>query len=78
MIRIFSLLREEDVLEGLFQNTLSCKYTKEAFAIEQQGCFEKASQIYAELLKREENYTKDSFNISYNKEKEFRRIHLTK
>jgi len=75
---MYSLLREEDILDGLFQNTLICKNTKKAFAIEQQGCFEKASQIYAELLKREGNDTKDSSNNSYNKEKEFRRIHLTK
>lgn len=74
MIQMYAFLREEDILEGLFQNTLNCNYTKNAFSFEQQGCFEKASQLYIELLKHEENIN----NVSYNKDKEFCRIHLTK
>lgn len=78
MIQMYSLLREEDVLESLFQNTIKCDDTKNALSLEQQGCFKKASLKYAELLNREIILTEINQINNYNKDNEFRKIRLTK
>jgi len=74
MIQMYSLLREEDVLESLFQNTIKCETTKKALSLEQQGYIREASQMYIELLDQEINGT----NIYQNKDNMFRKIRLTK
>jgi len=74
MIQMYSLLREEDVLESLFQNTIKCEATKKALSLEQQGYIREASQMYIELLDQEINGT----NIYQNKDNMFRKIRLTK
>lgn len=71
---MYSLLREEDVLESLFQNTIKCEATKKALSLEQQGYIREASQMYIELLDQEINGT----NIYQNKDNMFRKIRLTK
>lgn len=71
---MYSLLREEDVLESLFQNTIKCETTKKALSLEQQGYIREASQMYIELLDQEINGT----NIYQNKDNMFRKIRLTK
>ncbi|XP_025202207.1 transcription-associated protein 1-like [Melanaphis sacchari] len=78
MIQMYSLLREEDVLESLFQNTVKCEATKKALSLEQQGYIREASQIYMELLDKKMNGTKIYQNNSYNKDNMFRKIRLTK
>lgn len=75
---MYSLLQEEDVLEGLFQSTINCDDTKNALSLEQQGCFKKASLKYAKLLNREIIVTEVNQINTYNKDSEFRKIHLTK
>lgn len=74
MIQMYSLLREEDVLESLFQNTIKCDATKKALSLEQQGYIREASQMYIKLLDQEINGT----NIYQNKDNMFRKIRLTK
>jgi len=74
MIQMYSLLREEDVLESLFQNTIKCEATKKALSLEQQGYIKEASQMYIELLDQEKMYQ----NGSYNKDNTFKKIRLTK
>lgn len=78
MIEIYSLLREEDVLESLFQNTIKCNATKKALSLEQQGYIEEASQMYMELLDQEMNGKNINQNHYYNKDNIFRKIRLTK
>lgn len=78
MIQMYSLLREEDVLETLFQNTIKCEDTKKAFALEQQGCFRKASLLYIKLFNSEQPYSKVNLTKSYNKDHKFKKIRLTK
>lgn len=75
---MYSLLREEDVVESLFQNTIKCEATKKAFSLEQQGYIKEASQIYMELLEQEMNGTKIYHTNSYNKDNMFRKIRFTK
>jgi len=75
---MYSLLRDEDVLESLFQNTIKCEDTKKALSLEQQGYIREASQMYIELLDKEINGTKFYQNNSYNKDSMFRKIRLTK
>lgn len=74
MIQMYSLLREEDVLESLFQYTIKCEATKKALSLEQQGYVREASQMYIELLDQEINGT----NLYQNKDNMFRKIRLTK
>lgn len=78
MIQMYSLLREEDVLESLFQNTIKCETTKKAFSLEQQGYINEASQVYMKLLDQEKKETKICQTNSYNKDSMFRKIRLTK
>ncbi|XP_029341770.1 transformation/transcription domain-associated protein isoform X2 [Acyrthosiphon pisum] len=78
LIQIYSLLRDEDVLESLFQNTIKCEDTKKALSLEQQGYIKEASQMYKELLDQEMNGTAIYQNNSYNKDTMFRKIRLTK
>lgn len=78
MIQMYSLLREEDILESLFQNTIKCKDTKKAFSLEQQGYIKEASQMYMELLDEENNGTYIYQTNSYNEDSMFRKIRLTK
>lgn len=78
MIQMYSLLREEDVLESLFQNTIKCEATKKALSLEQQGYIKEASQMYIELLDQEMNEKKMYQNNSYNKDTMFKKIRLTK
>lgn len=75
---MYSLLREEDVLESLFQKTLTCGDTKKALSLEQQGCYKKASTKYIELLNSNINKSEINHTNLFNKEIEFRKIHLTK
>lgn len=78
MIQMYSLLREEDVLESLFQNTVTCEATKKALSLEQQGYIREASQIYIELLNQEKNGINIYQNKFYDKDNMFRKIRLTK
>lgn len=75
---MYSLLREEDVLESLFQNTIKCDETMSALSLEQQGCFKKASLKYAKLLNQDIIVKEVNQINTYNKDSEFRKIHLTK
>lgn len=75
---MYSLLRDEDVLESLFQNTIKCEDTKKALSLEQQGYIREASQMYIGLLDKEINGTKFYQNNSHNKDSMFRKIRLTK
>lgn len=78
LIQIYSLLRDEDVLESLFQNTIKCEDTKKALSLEQQGYIKEASQMYMELLDQEIDETKNYQMNCYNKDTMFRKIRLTK
>lgn len=72
------MLREEDILECIFQNIIECKDTKNAFSLEQLGCIEIASQKYIELLISENNFAKMNLTKSHKKNDEFLNIRLTK
>lgn len=75
---MYSLLREEDVLEYLFQNIIKCKDTKKALSLEYLGYFEHAKQIYGDLYKQDlKVYAVNQSNM-YKPESEFRKAHLTK
>ncbi|VVC36854.1 Hypothetical protein CINCED_3A003660 [Cinara cedri] len=78
LIQMYSLLHEEDILESLFQKTIKCEETKIALSLEQLGCYKRASTIYMELLNRKINELEDNHTNIFNKEIEFRKIHLTK
>lgn len=78
IIQMYSLLREEDVLESIYQNIIECPDTKIAFSREQHGYFKLASQNYAELLNSEVSVTNANHINSYNKDREFKMIRLTK
>lgn len=78
LIKMYSLLREEDVLEKLLQNTVKCDDTKRAFSLEQQGCFKKASLMYINILDHRQNDSKANITNFYNEDIEFNNIHLTK
>lgn len=78
MIQMYSLLREEDVLEYLFQNKIKCKGTKKALSLEYLGYFEHAKKMYIDLYNHDINvYAADQCTF-YNPESEFKKIHLTK
>lgn len=78
LIQMYSLLHEEDVLESLFNITIKCDRTKEAFALEQQGLIKEASKIYMELLSiNSQNKKVDQFK-PHKKHNEFLKIRLTK
>lgn len=72
MIQMYSLLREEDVLESLLQNTKATKNSK------QQGYVKEASQINMKLLEQEMDGTNISQYNDYNNDKKFRKKSLTK
>lgn len=78
IIQMYSLLREEDILEGIFQNIIDCDDTKKALSLEQQGCIEIASQKYYELLISENHISKSFQTHSYEKNFQFINIHRTK
>lgn len=78
LIQMYSLLRDEDVLESLFQNTIKCEDTKKALSLEQQGYIKEASQMYMELLNQEINEAEIYRINCYNKDTMFRKIRLTK
>jgi len=78
MIQMYSILGEEDVLESIYQNTIKNEGIKTALSLEQQGCFKLASQKHIELLNSELFLSKANHNHSYNKDREFGIIRLTK
>lgn len=78
MIQMYSLLREEDVLEYLFQSKIKCKDTKKALSLEYLGYFEDAKKIYIGLYNHDLNVYARNQRTSYNPESEFRKVHLTK
>jgi len=75
---MYSLLREEDVLESIFQNTIECENTRTALSLEQQGYFKLASQLYKRILNNESVVTQTNYINAYAKDKEFLKIRLTK
>lgn len=75
---MYSLLREEDVLEMLHQNTLKCEKIKNILSLEQHGNFEIASNEYINILNHKNNKIQIYQKNSYNVEGEFIKIHLTK
>lgn len=75
---MYSLLREEDILEGIFQNIIACENTKEALSLEQQGCIEIASQKYIKLLITENQFANMKQTKYYKRNCEFINIRLTK
>lgn len=78
LIQMYSLLREEDILEGIFQNIIACENTKEALSLEQQGCIEIASQKYIKLLITENQFANMNQTKYYKRNYEFINIRLTK
>lgn len=75
---MYSLLREEDVLECLFQRTIKCEYTKKALSLEQQGCLKPAADMYIELFQNKMNDANFRNSNNLDKDSEFIKIHLTK
>lgn len=59
LIRMYSLLHEEDILESLFKSTIKCMHINKAFSLEQQGCFKEASLIYIQQLKSKSQKAKN-------------------
>lgn len=78
MIQMYSLLREEDILEYLFLNTLECKETKKILSVENHGFFEYASQNYLNIICGEEAKRNISSMDVYSKENEFRMVRFTR
>lgn len=75
---MYSFLQEEDVLEYLFNTSLSCVDTKIAYSLEQRGFYKRASEKYIKLLNCEINKSEFYFDNLFVKENEFRKIHLIK
>lgn len=77
VIQLYSHLREEDVLEHLFQKTTTSDETIKALHLEQLGNIGSASQLYCKLLTGVNH--KDFYSTNnYNKENELNFIRYTK
>lgn len=75
---MYSLLREEDVLEYLFQNKIKCKDTNKALSLEYLGYFEHAKKMFTDLYSHDLNAYAVNQCTFYSPESEFRKVHLTK
>lgn len=76
LIQMYSLLREEDVLEYLYKQILKCEKTKEILSLEQNGEYEEAANKYIDILNC--NIKTHMNNSSFDLDREFGWIHLTK
>ncbi|XP_050420275.1 transformation/transcription domain-associated protein-like [Adelges cooleyi] len=69
LFQLYSLLKEDDFIEELWEYKFECPKTKTALFLEQQGDFKNASKIYSKLIYNDCNKSRSLYSSRCEKEK---------